>query len=596
MTPAGDGSPYDGGVPGRRESGAARRWLVLAAAAGAGAAVWILVALLTLLSARDATRAGVDVLERSRDLLTPEAVADGRGLDVLQEAQEHFDRARDRARSPWLTPLRVLPVLGRQVRSVDALTTAAADVADIGVETLDATDDELTRVPADGAARVGTADRIADAASRAAARLGEVDLGPDRALIGALRDARRRLDERLTDLQGAVSRLHDASRALARFLRGPSNYLVLAANNNEMRMGSGTYLSIGELRLDDGSASVDGMTSSGELGLDEGAVAVGGDLADRWGWLEPERDWRNLASSPIFPPQAELAMRMWRARTGRLVDGVLVLDPVALRELLRATGPVVVDGVEYRADNVLRELYLGQYVGLGDDFDTAARRDRLGAITRAAIARFDEGGWEVGDLAETLRQAALGRHLLVWAADPETQRGWEAAGVAGVLEPDSLMLGVHNRAANKLDQFLRVGADLRRDGDGLRLAVELRNETPADVPPYVAGTFRADAGSAPRLYQGLLVFELPRGLADARVVTGDGGEIAPAVAGPDQGHNVVAVYVEIPPGESRRFVLRARVDTVLDGLRIEPSARVPEIRWTYGGARWTDRRARTIEW
>ena len=56
-------------------------------------------------------------------------------------------------------------------------------------------------------------------------------------------------------------------------------------------------------------------------------VPLSGDVADRWGWLAPNREWRNLASSPRFDANAELAAQMWKASTGQDVDGVLAHRP-----------------------------------------------------------------------------------------------------------------------------------------------------------------------------------------------------------------------------------------------------------------------------
>ena len=130
----------------------------------------------------------------------------------------------------------------------------------------------------------------------------------------------------------------------AQLLQGPRNYLLLAANNSEMRVGSGAFLSVGVLSTADGSLHLGPVRSIIDFNLPDDRVPLTGDLADRWGWLEPNREWRNLASSPRFDANAELATQMWKASTGQDVDGVMAIDIDALRAMLAATGPVVVDG------------------------------------------------------------------------------------------------------------------------------------------------------------------------------------------------------------------------------------------------------------
>lgn len=558
--------------------------------------VWLGFALAMLWSARAATRAGVDRLERARDVLTPEGIVDGEGVDLLRTARADFERARERVRSPWVAPLRAVPVLGRQVRSVDSLTAAASDVVDIGVDASEAARAELERTPADAGSRARTAARLAAIARRADESLTGIDLGPADGLVGPLRDARSRFVDELTGLRDATRRVRLGSLAFARFLEGPSRYLVVAANNNEMRIGSGTFLSVGQLDVSDGALDLSDMRSVGDVDVPPGAVTIGGDLADLWGWLQPQVEWQNLAASPRFETQASVAAQMWRAATGADVDGVIVLDPVALRALLLATGPVVVEGVEYSAGNVLDELYLRQYEVVDEgsfNFANAARRDRLAAIARAVLTRFDEGGYAAVDLFEALRDAALGRHVLVWARDPEMQRGWEAARVAGVLEPDSFIFGLHNRAANKLDQFLEIRAELQMSGEELEVAVEVVNRAPEGLPAYVEGPAPGAQGAAAGLYQGLLTFVLPPGVGTPSVGQGE-AVLEPVALGPDGPYGTIAAYVEVPRGEARAFVLRARLHPDLERLRIEPSARVPEVTWTFRGASWPDDRARTV--
>ena len=83
---------------------------------------------------------------------------------------------------------------------------------------------------------------------------------------------------------------------------------------------------------------------TGDLYIDEPTVPLDADLRDRWGWLNPNQEWRNLGVSPRFDATAELASRMWTSLGGAPVDGVLALDPIALQAIMKATGPVDVAG------------------------------------------------------------------------------------------------------------------------------------------------------------------------------------------------------------------------------------------------------------
>ena len=75
--------------------------------------------------------------------------------------------------------------------------------------------------------------------------------------VCALKQARTKFETRLADLRHAISQLQAASHGLVDFLRGPSRYLVLAGNNAEMRDGSGAFLQIGMLTVDNGMLKLD---------------------------------------------------------------------------------------------------------------------------------------------------------------------------------------------------------------------------------------------------------------------------------------------------------------------------------------------------
>lgn len=561
---------------------------------------WGVLAAVELAQARRDTRAGIDKLEQARDVLTPTGLVRGDGVDLLRDAEADFRRARSGVRSPFVTPLRILPVLGRQIRAVDGMTGGAAEIVDVGVEAIDAAGRALESAQPQGEERVAVARELSTIAARASGRLEGVDLGPGSALVGPVRDARERFDEELGDLRGAIVDMRDATDALAGFLGGPRHYLVLAANNAEMRVGSGTFLSVGVLAVADGGFALGEMRPTEEFEVPEGAVPLEGDLAELWGWLQPNREWRNLGSSARFDSQAELAARMWEDRTGEQVDGVLALDPVALRALLAATGPVEVEGEAIDARNVVAEILLEQYRGLVGYPEEQARRDRLNEIARAAIENLETSGWETVDLVDELRKAAAGRHILAWSVHDGEQGGWKGAGIAGDLEDESVLLGVHNRGGNKLDQFLVVRARISAVGVGdetdVRILVELRNEAPEGLPQYVAGPFPNSVGGAEGLYQGLVVAQLPNLARDLYITDEEGERLDLAAAGEDGRSWVVAAYAEVARGASRTVVVHFRLPEGSDTLVVEPSARVPAVSWTFEGEEWRDEAAHRVTW
>jgi uncharacterized protein DUF4012 len=562
---------------GRRRS---RRRVVLLLAAPL--AVWLLAALVLLALAALDLRTGVHDLNQARGRATVGDVVAGRPLAALRHGARTLDRAATRIDHPLVAPLRALPVLGRQLHSSAALSAGASNGAAAAFRAVTRARPLLRG--GGGEERVERARQLGDLAAEAAKELKAIDLGPRRYLLPPLAHARNKLSTQLTGAQRGLERAAAGARSTAQLLAGPRRYLLFAANNAEMRAGSGMFLSVGELQTGGGSVRLGPVTSVTDIHVPPG-VPLTGDLADRWGWLHPNEEWRNLMASPRFDASARLAAQMWVATGHPPVDGVLVLDPAALQSLLQATGPVTIDGRRINADNVLPELLHDQYLRYPEE-QTAARREELGRIAQAVFANVDAGRWSASTLASSVADAVRGRHLLVWSDRPDEGAGWQAAGADGTLQPDSMLVSVLNRGGNKLDWFLHVSADLvlrRRAGgtDGV-LTVRLRNTVPAGEPREVAGPYPG-SGLPANAYVGIVTVNLPGVAASARI----DGVPDLAVAGADGPTRVIGVSVQVAQGEDRTVVVRFRVAGA-PAISVEPSARISPVRWTYNHIEWRD--------
>ncbi|HEX2064050.1 MAG TPA: DUF4012 domain-containing protein, partial [Acidimicrobiales bacterium] len=549
--------------------------------------LWAVVAAAQLgLALLDARRGMAATVDTERDM-TPEAVAAGRTGRHLDRARAAFGSARERTGGVAVAPLRVLPVVGRQLRSFGALAGAAEQVSGAGATAAGSVRSALSgRADAPGRMELlGTLERVTVETARA---LDGVDLGPGRALVPPLARRRAELNRRLEDIGSALDRGTEVVGTVTRVLRGPKRYLFLAANNAEMRAGSGMFLEAGVLETRDGGLSLGPLRPTPELVLPGEGVPLDAELAALWGWLGPGREWRNLGVTPRFDVTGRLAARMWEKLTGQRVDGVLAVDVEALRAVLAATGPVPVEGATVGAAEVVDRLLHDQYVRFGDDH--TARRDELGRIATATLAALDAGRGQTGELVAGLAGAARARHVLAWAADEQDQRGWRAAGVSGELSPSSLAVAVLNRGGNKLDRFLevrnRLGGRPGRDGEEVVVTVNLSNSTPPGEPPYVAGP-HPESGVGEGTYLGLVAVHVPGRATDVSVDAGP-----PLVTGTDGPTQVVAVPVVLARGDERAVVVRFRLPGLPAPLRVEPSARVPPVVWHHGGSQWRDDHAR----
>jgi hypothetical protein len=369
---------------------------------------------------------------------------------------------------------------------------------------------------------------------------------------------------------------------------------VLAANNAEMRAGSGMFLQAGVMTVDDGTFDLTEFERTRDLYLDEPGAEMDPDMAARWGTFEPNQEWRNLNLSPRFDESARMAADMWVASGHAPVDGVIAVDLVAVQRLLELTGPVEViddDGTTttYSADTLIGQLAQDQYLG---GQDQATRRDRLGGVVDAVFTAFNEGGVPAADLMELIDRAGAQRHLLMWSREPVQQDAWEALGVSGVLPENALMATLINRGANKLDPYMGVTAELTaaEQGDHWRVSVtvDLTNATPSGLPTFVAGPAEGIDAAAGE-YVGIVSLTVPAS-ATSPTTTGDGF----VVLGDDGPTRVVGSNVRIPAGEERSITFEFDLPTAADVVEVYSSARIPPVVWTAGTETWDEGRPRTV--
>jgi hypothetical protein len=563
-------------------------------------AVWATLAGGVLLRARHDASAGLDSAAAAQSLTSPDDVLQGKALTALQDSRQAFARARGRLRNPLLSPIRILPVAGRQLRAATALSSAAEKVSATGEQLVTEARDALRQPHTTGAERIALLRRVSDVTGAADARLAKLDLGPSHALLSPLAKRRAELVDKLAKVRRTLADGHTVAGGLADLLTGPRTYLVMASNNAEMRSGSGMFLSVGELQVSNGSFALTDFRPSGDLAIPAAKPAppiADADYAARWGWLNPNREWRNLGASPRFDATAALAAQMWPASGGKPVDGVLALDPVALSAILKATGPVQSGGKEVSADTVVPLLLHDQYAGINTTFDLAqaGRREQLGSLARSTLDAVQGGGWDAGKLATSLADAAKGRHLLAWGATPKEDAVWRSAGISGQLTESSLLVSVLNRGANKLDQFLKVDARLDPStGKGttnVTLRLTITNTTPPGEPLYVAGPYPGSMSTGPGDYVGVLSVDLP---AAAGNVSMDGGPLA--ASGPDGPAQVWAVPVHLGAGTSTTVNVRFTMPGDHGRVKVEPSARVPAVSWSAPGASWQSDAGRVVTW
>ena len=343
---------------------------------------------------------------------------------------------------------------------------------------------------------------------------------------GARSSGLRQLDE----LSGRVRSLLPALDVLPSALGQdrPRTYLIVLTTPAELRPSGGTPLAAVRVRVDGGRLLVRQRDASASL--HHARVRWTSVPGDPWSDGGRFDDFSMASSSPHFPTSGQELIRAYQALTGARLDGVLCADPMAMRALLRATGPVTVPAYgQVTADNVSRLTMRDAYARWPE---ATVRRRYNQQLVGAVLRRFLDGRLLLEKL-QALGTEAAERHLQVYAADPAVQAALGQAGLDGALTPsthDYLAVYTHNTNASRVDYFQRRAIHqrvrLRPDGSAsVTRTIKVENRVPrsgALDPGRRSGYTSAWGTSTVATY-------LPPG-ARLGTVQVDGRPVAPSVA------------------------------------------------------------------
>jgi len=530
-----------------------RRWLLLCA-----------VLLVLAVGAAVAWRAGqaasavqADLLA-SRDLLGRAATltagpAPAR-LALLERAEEHAGAARARLGRWPLRQLAAVPLVGRDVRVARAITASTTDVVRATRAVALSLEPLRTRPP--------SAAMISRTSSALLALGRTLDQGIARVrAAGPLLAGRAPRSRFLSQAEHASQVATRAGNGLrvAATLYGPpgsARYFLAFQNPAEQR---GTGGLIGQYGVLESSPRGPRLTRvETYVALDyrtTGRVPLPAEVARRYGRFSIDRAWSAVNIPPDLPTVGRIVLELYRRTTGTRVDGMIAVDPLAVAEILRVSGPVTVDGLRMDAGNVAAVTLVDAYVRYVRDNE--ARRAFLEKTAFATFAAFQRAlGAHPDALVRALAVAARGRHLQVYSGDPVVERALLDLGIGGgTAAPatgDYLMPVTINTGGNKLDAFLRrtvrYHVTLGPDGGARTSAsITLRNDSSAHgLPRYIIGPYdrRFRAGENNQ-FQMLYVaggYGFTRATRDGRRV---GAETQSELGG-----LAISQEVVIPPGRS----------------------------------------------
>ncbi len=270
-------------------------------------------------------------------------------------------------------------------------------------------------------------------------------------------------------MEDALALVHSAPRLLGVGKVGPQTYLLLIQNEDELRPTGGYLTAVGSVVVKDGkllsmniesSEKVDDLTKpypNAPWQLDEYMMAEILMLRDA-NWFTN------------FPTSAEWVEYLYSYSRAYSVDGVIAIDQNVVVEILKALGPIRVDGVNFEitTDNVLsymRSAKEARPPGVVGDWD---RKQFIGKLAKPLLEKIlNARGSTWSSLAPALIQLLDERHILLQFDDVETtnllaRRAWDGA-VRPLQDSDFLMVVDSNIGFNKSSASLVTSLNYKVD-------------------------------------------------------------------------------------------------------------------------------------
>ena len=286
---------------------------------------------------------------------------------------------------------------------------------------------------------------------------------------------------------------------------GPRRHLVAVQTSAELRGTGGLIGVLAVLEADDGlvrlgearafdpieaaraeAAETDGMAASADgAGVDQvlltlpGGTGVPLDAAfeARYGFTGPTRGLSNVNVDPDVPTTGEVLLDLYEARTGQRLDGVVLLDPLALQALMVALDATLrlpeelVAGTDAPSsippDRLARFVLVDLYEHFGAGRSTQRNAVAVSLATQALEALFARS-WDATRVGGALADAAAGRHVQVHARDAVVADAFARLPVSGRLadvltDPlrDTFAVTVNNAVGGKQDVHVTHATRLR---------------------------------------------------------------------------------------------------------------------------------------
>ena len=337
------------------------------------------------------------------------------------------------------------------------------------------------------------------------------------------------------------------------------SYLLVFQNNAEALPLGGSSASQTLITADKGDLEIARQASSGSFvegkSLDDVPASAKTLYGSRYG------SYINLApSQPDWPGAAKMVKAFWnRDIDDTPIDGVISVDPVALQRILRATGPIEVDGKTLDDKNAVTTLLSDVYKWWNPYTDPDLKSDAFFAgVASAVFQKIAAGDFNIKDMAWAVGDSIDAGSILAWSEDAETQKIiGESGRLSGILPTDNAAQTINgvffrNVSASKIDYYTKTKIDSTMScADGVTtltttvtVTLDIDQSAVEQLPTYVQSRAQGAAYFGTQVYM-----YAPPGMALADAET-TGGASTFRTGNEDLGRVVEPFQARLRPGKT----------------------------------------------
>lgn len=392
--------------------------------------------------------------------------------------------------------------------------------------------------------------------------------------ISMIRSAYDKGETQLNDLADRVNALSNTFQILPTLLGDGQQrtYAVMAMTPSEMRSSGGLIGSVGDLTTSNGTVHIGDFRPNGDYlpyGIGDHSADMKRVFTDE-GPLHMSFDIRDLA---VFPNTADSAVAMqsvWNRTPwgqGVPLDGVIMVDPVFLQQLIAINGNVTLpDGTVLTGENTAEFLMNTVYQKYPENETDVLFGVVAGQAMKSMFSHMDMGKlYKTGEMLGTM---AKGRHFTMYAFDERAEQGIQAAGFTGQTpssETDpSVGIYLTEQNPSKMGWYVKREAKIQRvncdDGDLYHVEFMVHNtmteEEAKSLPWYITGNNSNNTGKAMEK----ILFCAPQGGSISNLMQ-LGGKVDAVKETTIDGVNAYETYAQVNPGQIATFTFDVRVST-----------------------------------